>query len=386
MITKKAQNILYISLSHEWSSRERGILKDGIIIKENGRTPFLYCYKNSPIERKAFIKGIKTIHPGKAFSGLFKWRMFLTLPQIVKKFNIDLIHFYQIEFVWSLCFFLYRFIEIPLVLTQCSGIKKFYTNIFYRTLAYRIDLFLCPFVGLKQNISSHLMVRSKKITYCGLAPLFTSILDYSEKIPEKEKSGLLMGVFFHGDKNEEYHIRVLFRALAVFNEEMNQSVFLELISETSWKKNPSYQLYRELSWEYQIGNWISFKKNNSLHKAPSHFDLWLELPHREDLEHCTFWAILSNTPVLVPRTASSMELFESYGRAGEYYKSDDGREFWQKGLQMLQNIDFYKKELVKTSEKMRKSCDESEYSKRILKLYDGLKTRRWAYKWKMSRS
>ena len=386
MIVKKAQKILYISLSHNWGSRERGIIRDGIILKEEGRVPFLYCYGNSSIAREAVARGFRVIHPEKIFSGLFKWRMFLALPGIVRQFNIDLVHLYQMEFIWSVCFFLYRFIEIPLVLTQCGEINKFYTNIFYRTLVYRVDSFVCPFVGLKQNIASHLMVRSRKIFYFGMAPLFSGILNYSDNISKKEKNGLLVGHFFNGDKNEEHRIRMLFQAVAVFNKKMSQPVFLELVSESPWEENPSYGLYRELSWEYQVGDWILFTMNNALILAPPSFDLWLEMPYWENLEDGALWAIIGGTPVLVPRTAASMELFESYGRAGEYYKSDDGREFWQKGLQMLQNIDFYKRELRNASKKVSESCNASLYGKRILELYDTLKTRRWAYKGKMSRS
>ena len=386
MVVKKAQNILYISLSHSWGSKERAILRDGVILKKNGKNPFLYCYKDSLIAREAANEEIALIHPGKIFSGLFKWRMFFALPGIVRQFNIDLIHFYQIEFVWPLCFFLYRFIEIPLVLTQFSEINKFYTSIFYRTLIYRVDMFICPFVGLKQNLVSHLMVRSRKIFYCGMAPLFSNVLDNSKNISVKKKNDFCIGVAFNGDKDEEHHIRTLFQALAVFNKKMDQSVYLELISKNSWEENTLYRFYREISWEHQVGDWISFEKNDALFENPSHFDLWLELPHGEDLEDCSLWAVLGGTPILVPRTASSMDIFESYGRVGECYKSSDGREFWQKGLRILQNIDFYRGELKKVAMEVRKSCDVSKYGKQVLELYDGLRTRRWAYKGKISRS
>ena len=386
MIVKKAQNILYISLSYDWGSKERAILRDCVILKKNGRTPFLYCYKDSSIAREALNKGIAPIHPGKTFSGLFKWRMFFTLPGIVRQTGIDLIHFYQIEFVWPLCFFLYRFIEIPLVLTQFSEINKFYTNFFYRTLVYRVDLFICPFIGIKKNLASHLMVHSRKIFYCGMAPLFSSVLDYSENVPLKKDNDFRIGVIFNGGKDEKHHARILFQALAVFNEKIDQSVYLELISKNPWEENALYRFYRELSWEHQVGDWISFEKNDALFERPSHFDLWLELPRGEDLEDCALWAILGITPVLVPRTASFMDIFESYGKVGECYKSSDGREFWQKGLRMLQDIDFYRAELKKAAQEIRKSCNASVYGKQVAELYDGLRTRRWAYKGRISRS
>ena len=385
-IVKKAQNILHIGLSHDWGSQERGILRDGVILKKEGRNLFLYCYKNSFIAHEAEKKGIVTIHPRKTLSRSFKWRMLFVLPGIVKQHNIDLIHFYQIEFIWPLCCFLYRFIEIPLIVTLCSEIGRFYTNIFYRTLIYRVDLFICPFTGFRQNIASHLMVRPKKISCFGVAPLFSSFMDYPGPVPKKEKNGFLMGALFNGEKKEEEYARVLFQAVSVLNKKMNKSVHLELISIRSWNENSSYRFYRELSWEYQIGDWVSFEEDNDLHYRQSRFDLWLGLPRREDLEDCVISSLLCGVPILIPRTGGSMELFESCGRVGEYYKSGDRREFWQKGFQMLQNIDFYREKLKRVSEEMRVSCDASLYGKQILDFYDAAKTRRWAYKGRISRS
>ena len=386
MIIKKAKNILYISLSHEWGSKERRILRDGMIIKKKGKNPFLYCYENSPIAKEALSNGIICVYPKKKFSKLFKWKIFFDLPRIVRKSDIDLIHFYQIELIWSLCFFLYRFIEIPLVLTQCAEVNKFYTNIFYRTLLYRVDTFICPFKGLKENLVSHLMIRSRKIFCCEIAPLFSSFLDYSGTSSINEKKGFQIGVALSGDRNEENHIRILFQALAVFNKKIEEPVYLELISKNFWEGNPFYRFYRELSWEHQIGDWISFEKNDALFERKCHFDLWLELPHDEDLEDSSVWAILGEAPVLLPRTALSMDIFESYGKLGECYKGRDGREFWQKGLQILQNIDFYRDNLKKASEEIQKRCHASKYGDQLSELYDGLRTRRWAYKGKISRS
>ena len=384
-IIKKAQNILYISLGDDWGSRERGILRDGGLAKEGGRVPFLYCYKNSPIARESARIGMATIHPNKMLSGSFKWRIPFILPGILRQYNIDLIHFYQMELVWPLCCLLYRFIEIPLVLSQCNEIDKFYTNIFHRTLIYRVDLFLSPLAGLKQNVASHLAVRSKKIVYCGMAPLSSGVVDFLEEAPRREKNIFYMGVLFNGNKSEEQHARLLFRALAVFNQKMDRPVFLELISERPWKEDSRYPFYKKLSWEYQVGDWISFEENNAMLKKGLDFDLWLGMTCQEDLEDCTLWAVICGVPILVPRTGASMEFFESYGSSGEYYKSGDGREFWQKGLEMLRNIDFYKNKLKTISEEVRKSCDASAHGKRILELYDGIKTRRWAYKGRMSR-
>ena len=384
-LIKKAQKVLYISLGHDWGSRERGMLRDMAILKKEGRTPFLYCYKNSFVDLEAGKMAIVTIHPNKKLSGYFRWRILFALSPVIRQFDIDLIHLYQMRFVWPLCCFLYRFIEIPLVVTRCGSVDKLYTNVFYRTLVYRVDLFITPLEGIKQNIASHLMVRLRKIACCGMAPLFSNIVDCSESVGREEKKALLMGVFSNGEKSEEEQARILFQGLAIFNERMDCSIRLELISEYPWEKNPLYPFYKKLSWEYQVGDWISFKQNDSMVKNKFHFDLWLGLSRREDLEDRTIWAVFCGIPILIPRTAASMEFFESFGKSGEYYKSGDGREFWQKGLGVLQDIDFYKSEVKKISKKVKKSCDAQIYGKRLLELYDGLKTRRWAYEGRASR-
>ena len=377
---KKIQNILCVGLSYNWNSLERCILWHTIVLKHEGRKPFLYCYKNSNLAFEAIKKGIDVIHPKKAPTDFFQWRIFLGLPSIVRKFDIELVHFYQINFIWPLCFFLYRVIEIPLVMTVNNEIKRFYNNILYRTLVYRVDMFLCPFEGFRKNIASHLMVKLKKTSCLGMATLCSGVQKRAKKeLESKGKNGLRMGVFCKGDKKEQDHLKIVLHALTVFNKKLDQPIFLELISEENWENNPTYKYCRELSWEYQIGDWISFRENNTLLECGADFDLWVGLPRQEDFEDLSIWTLLQGIPLLTPRTGISMEFFESCHGCGECYKSGDGREFWQKGLQMLQKIDFYKKRLEQHSEQIRESCDASDYAASVLEIYDGLGTRRWAY-------
>ena len=314
---KKIQNILCIGLSHSWGSLERGILWDVAILKNGGRKPFLYCYENSILASEAIKKGIEVVHPKKATTGFFQWRIFLGLPSIVRQFKIDLIHFYQIKFIWSLCFFLYRVIEIPLVMTVNNEIKRFYNNILHRTLIYRVDMFLCPFEGFRKNIASHLMVKLKKTSSLGMATLCSGVQKREGKTTVKQgQNGLRMGVFCKGEKGEQDHLKIVLHALTVFNKKLEQPVFLELISEGSWENNPSYKCCRELSWEYQIGDWISFKENNALLESEVDFDLWAGLPGQEDLEDISLWALLQGAPLLIPRTGASMEFFEYWNGSG----------------------------------------------------------------------
>ena len=100
-------NTLYICPSQSWGTLERKALADCLIHRDMGGNPHLFCLKDSKLNEEAIKWDIKTInYTGKKVNQLIDFRYFLDLRKLFKSINFDLVHCYNLGFIWEVCFLL----------------------------------------------------------------------------------------------------------------------------------------------------------------------------------------------------------------------------------------------------------------------------------------
>ena len=165
---KNRNKAIYICPSDLWGARERTVLRDALISKENGLEACIYCLKDSFLDNAAKEKELHVIHHyGKVQTRFFKWYKLFGLGQIVRANDVAFVHCYHLNFLWPLSFFLKSKPEIPLFFTTHREIIKKYTEIYHKTLLSRVDQFFVNSEGLNSNLIVHLDVPPRKIKVLG---------------------------------------------------------------------------------------------------------------------------------------------------------------------------------------------------------------------------
>lgn len=374
-IYRDQQNILYVCLGDKWGTRERMALKDCLISKEVGHNVFLYCLRDSIIHIKAKEMGVDCLfHSGGISINFFKWYRLNDFVQYLTKFDIKLVHCYDLQFLWPASFYLKRRILVPLVFTFNHDIKKYYKKFWHKNLIRRIDQVFLPIKEMADGIHWHLEVPLRKFEYTGLG-----IKHYKDIVGEEKSSGSwFIGCAVGGHEKSVEFLRPMISAVHALNLKgvLKKRAKLIIYSEVSWENFLLKESLQNLIKEIGANHDVFLETVDSLSLACTQVDVWTGLDVREPIEDLLLVSILNKKPSVAPRNYATMELFRRCDHLGETYKSGDARELRDKIAEILLNYEVYVKSINKFHKGLMDEFGLDFYRNQLLKGYERILTKR----------
>lgn len=374
-IFRDQQNILYVCLGDKWGTSERMALKDCSIAKETGHNVFLYCLKDSFLNVKAKDAGIDCLfHSGGLSFNFLKWHRLSDFVQNLSKFDIRLVHCYDLSFLFPASFYLKSRIKVPLVFTFNHEIKKFYKKFWHKNLIRRIDQILLPIKEMADGVHGHLDVPIRKFEYTGLG-----VNEFLMNSSEHKSSGAwFVGCAVGGHEKKIDFLVPIINAVNSLNTKgsLNKKVKLLIYSERAWDKFLLNEPVKELIKSMNGSDHIFLEFTDSLVESCLKVDVWVGLDVKEPIEDLLLNSILNDTPSIAPRTYATKELFRKKGALGETYKSGDAREIREKLEKVFMNYQSYCQAITSQKSELVSEFGIEFYKKQLLASYEKIITKR----------
>lgn len=371
-------NFFYMGLTKRWGTEERMIIKDCKLALKGGAKVYLYTYKKTRLRVKAEALGVECIyHKGKFASKIYEWHKLRKLSRLIDELKINVVHCYDIKVLWPLCFYLRQKKLIPLVYTMSTELSRSYKDFWYRPLSSRIDQVILPMPEMAENVWARLGLPPRKINFVGVG--IKTRIGESERPPFRfTEDRWYIGTNLNGIETNTQFLDTLFHSFRVMIERKleGKNYTFALCNERSWADTKLTDELRRQVKDWGLEEHVAFVGPCDIAEQQKWVDLWLGLRRREDLEDYAIQSITSGTPILVPRTSSSMELLRIHGQVGETFKIGDSREIREKCETVLRNLSTYKSNLHKAHQALAESFGHDRYDDLMTKAYQKLLGRR----------
>jgi glycosyltransferase involved in cell wall biosynthesis len=375
----EGKTFFFMGLSNRWGTEERTILKDCVIAQNAGAKVYLYTYKDSVLDERARAHGLECLyHQGKFVTKVFKWHKLRKLKNLLADLQVNVVHCYDIKVLWPLCLYMRSMPLVPLVFTLSNDLKKYFRSFWYRPLVSRVDQVLLPMSEMMENVWGHMGIPPRKIDFIGLG--LKSLKKESDERPPfrfTEKRWYI-GTNLNGIETNTHFLDTVFHSFRVMIEKGldEKNYTFALCNERNWSECVLTDELRRQVKDWGLEEHVAFVDQKDVARHQLDIDLWLGLTRREEIEDYAVQALLAGKPICVPRTASSMEIFRTFGVIGESYMSGDSREIREKCELILRNYETYEKGLHKSHQALRSTYGHESYEESLTKIYDKLLNRR----------
>jgi hypothetical protein len=376
-ITKTNKEIsLFVCLTESWGTRERSLLKDALIARKNELNPLIFCLKDSYLDQYAQKEHFTIMHHhGKVPKKFYKWYTYHYFSKFVLTKNISLIHCYDLNLIWPLCYFLRKSPIIPLFLTIDREPNRSYLEIWHKTLLRRIDQVFVSSVSMIDEAKLRLGILPRKITVLGYG-VDAEAINKVDLAKVKKELGISASSHTIGSLISLHHKKMdsilpLIYAVTGYNQKHNgeKNLRLILISEQKWNHNFIYKDLIRFIKDAGREDDILFYSGKSIETFQKSVDLWLSSFEENNLSDYSVKSLVLGVPILVPRNAEVMELFNIYPDIGEAYRRNDSLDVRDKLEKILVNKKTYIKKASKEAISIGMTHSVSAYAKELLARY-----------------
>jgi glycosyltransferase involved in cell wall biosynthesis len=373
-------SIIYVCLSDDWSTLERRCLSDATYFRNIGGTSIILCHEKSILDREAEKESIPRIY----FSAdLSTWRsklnLYFQLQLIFQKQQIDIVHSYNYEALIPLGMILKGSPQIPLIYTFNENIEWKRTSFIERFFVSRTDCIFTFSPNIRELAIESFPINPRKVHVTGAG------LDFPVKIkrtihPQDKKK---MVTFISRACNDLTPMRRLVDSIPSILNQLNnlgfeQKLIFTFLTDISWYTHPLYEPLKRMILERHLEMFISFESRPLSCASFQDCDLFMGLPLKELFTDCDLLALITQTPVLVPRT-STRQLAIKQGKFGETYHPEDAREFKDKLVKILVNYSRYLDELKGIEVELQEQHHFERYAEELYAHYEKLHVQRLRY-------
>lgn len=347
-----------------------------MIAKNEGFSPIIYTIENSWLEKKAYENKIETIiHSGRVKATLLRWHRLRHIPKILSSYNVEIVHCYELNFMWPLSFYMRRFRHIPLFLTQAKEIKKDYSSVLFKPLSSRVDQVFIPFSGLEKNVMHRLGLAARKLASIGLGvdPQYDQSFDreiFSRRWRGDDDKTFLVGTNIAlGLKDISQLETLLYAMLSVQSGEKDFSVRMVLYSEHKWTERTIYPSLVRAIKDLGIEESVIFYSDSTIDLFQQHLHIWLGDLLENELDDYSVLAMIHGLPVVMPRSLSSMEVLRLFGPIGETFKRGDSRAIRTQVLKVISERKHYTRQLKSMTSTLVNSFGVGNYEQTLAQCY-----------------
>lgn len=367
-IFRNQQNILYICPTQSSGTRERMILRDSLLLREIGHNVFVYCLKDSFIDNECRKNGIDCLyHEGSEHVSFLQWYKLRKLRSYLKRLDINIVHCYELNYIWPLAFFLRNRNLTPLFFTLNHDVDKFYKQFWFKPLISRLDLVFLPVREMIESIHGHLDIPLRKIYFSGLGLKQVEFHSVKKKLDENVWN---LACWINDHEVDEDELIVCLESLWALN--MKSSVekicHLHIYSNQALEDRPLFQKLDEKIKEFKLENNIHIHKNASVYDINA--DIWISYNSKIPMEDYSLVAMLKGIPAITPRNATTQELRRIHGGVTETYKAGDSRELRSLIEKVISDYPKYLKSCEKSGEELWLEHGEEGYKYNLFKIYE----------------
>lgn len=378
--------VLYICLSDSWGTIEKRCISDASYFRNIGGASFILCREKSLIDREAEKEDIPRLyfsHDIERFRS--KVNFYFQIQHILQKQQVDIIHTYNYETLLPLGMVLRGMPHIPLLFTFNEEIEMRKKNIFDKWFVGRTDSIFTFSPIIREVALQTFPVNQRKIHVTGAGVDFPAKITHSVHLAEKRK----IMTFVPRTEDDLKNIRIFVDAIPPLLHKLNTLGFhhrliFTFLTDISWYTHPLYDNLKRMILERHLEMHISFETRPLASASFQDCDVFIGLPQNELFSDQDLYALVTQTPVLLPRTGTRQHLVKQ-GKFGETYHPDDGRELKDKLIAILTNYSRYLEELNGVEFELQEQHHFEKYAEELYAHYEKLYTQRLRYSQKQKK-
>lgn len=372
--------VLYVCLSEGWDTAQRRCISDASYFRNIGGAAFILCREKSLIDKEAEREDIPRLYFN---HDLTNWRskvnLYFQLQHILSKQQIDIIHSYNYHSLLSLGFLLKGLAHIPLVLTFNESIPWKRKSLFDRWFHSRVDSIFTFSSDIKEVAAEMFPVNARKIRVTGAGIDFPAKISRDQHPMEKKK----IMTFVPRTESDYGYLKLFVDSIpgilhAAEQAGLNQRLIFTFLTDISWYTHPIYDGLKRMILERGLEMNISFETRPLSSVSFQDCDIFVGLPMEELLSDLDLYALVTQTPVLLPRTSTRQQLVKQ-GKLGETYHPEDGRELKDKLIKILSNYPNYLDELNGIELELQEQHHFERYAEELYSAYEKLYMQRLRY-------
>ena len=378
--------VLYVCLSEEWRTLERRCISDASYFRNIGGASFILCYEKSLVDQEAEKEDIPRLY---FHNTLSNWRsklnFYFQIQHILQKQQVDIIHSYNSETLLPLGMILKGMPQIPMVFTFNESIAWKKNNLLDKWFISRTDSVFTFSPNIRELAAEIFPVSLRKIHVTGAGIDFPARIIRSTHVDEKKK----IVTFIPRTEDDLKNVRLLVDAIPPLLHQLEalgygQRLIFTFLSDISWYNHPLYDGLKRMILERHLEMHISFETRPLASSSFQDCDIFVSLPLPELFSDQDLYALVTQTPVLLPRTSTRSQLVKQ-GKFGETYHPEDGRELKDKLVKILTNYPRYLEELNGVELDLQEQHHFERYAEELYAHYEKLYTQRLRYSQKQKR-
>jgi glycosyltransferase involved in cell wall biosynthesis len=378
--------VLYVCLSDNWGTLERRCIADASYFRNIGGTAFLLCHEKSLVDREAEREDIPRLHFS---SNLKTWRsklnFYFQLQHILQKQQIDIIHSYNYETLLPLGMILKGMLQIPMVFTFNESMPWKKNNLLDKWFISRTDSVFTFSPNIKELAIESFPVSSRRVHVTGAGIDFPAKIIRSVHLEEKRK----IVIFVSRTEKSLSSIKQFFDSIpSLFHQlrtvNFDKRLIFTLMTDISWYNHEIYDELKRMILERHLAMHVSFETRPLASASFQDCDIFVGLPQSELFSDQDLYALVTQTPVLLPRTSTRQQLVKQ-GKFGETYHPEDGRELKDKLVKILTNYSNYLEELQGVELELQEQHHFERYAEELYAHYEKLYTQRLRYSQKQKK-
>ena len=379
-------SVLYVCLSEDWGTAERRCIADATYFRNIGGSSFILCHEKSLIDKEAEKEAIPRIYFA---TDLSTWRskanFYFQIQLILQKQQIDLIHSYNYESLLPLGMILKSMPQIPMVFTFNENIAWKKSSLLDKWFVSRTDSIFTFSPNIKELAIESFPVNQRKVHVTGAGIDFPAKINRSQHLDTKKK----IMTFIPRTEDELKTIRLFVDMIPPLLYHMEQIGFKQqliftFLTDISWYDHAIYDSLKRMILERHLEMNISFETRPLASSSFQDCDVFVGLPMKELFSDCDLYALVTQTPVLLPRTSTRQQVVKQ-GKFGETYHPEDGRELKDKLIKILTNYNNYLEELNGVEFELQEQHHFERYAEELYAHYEKLYTQRLRYTQKKKR-
>lgn len=379
-------SVLYICLSNDWGTLERRCLADATYFRNIGGGSIILCHPKSMIDFEAEKEDIPRLFfqdDLETYRG--KLNFYFQLQHILQKKQVNIIHAFNFDSLIPLGMILKGMPQIPMVFTFNEHLPWRKNSLLDKWFISRTDCVFTFSPIVRDLAMESFPISPRKIHVTGAGIDFPAKSVKSIHTAEKKK----IMIFIPRMENDLKNLRLFVDTIPPLLQALEAASFKEkltftFLTDISWYNHPIYEGLKRMILERHLEMHIGFDTRALTSFSFQDCDVFVGLPQAELFSDQDLYALVTHTPVLLPRT-STRQYLTKQGKFGETYHPDDGRELRDKLVKILLNFHNYLEELSGVELELQEQHHFERYAEELYAHYEKLYTQRTRYSLKKNR-
>jgi glycosyltransferase involved in cell wall biosynthesis len=373
-------SILYVCLSEAWDTIERRCISDASYFRNIGGASFILCHEKSLIDKEAEKEDIPRIYfPTDLSTWRSKLNFYFQIQLILQKQQIDIIHSYNYDCLLPLGMILKGMPQIPMVFTFNEDIEWKKSSFFDKWFVSRTDSIFTFSENIRDLAEELFPVNGRKIYVTGVGIDFPAKIKRSLHLETRRK----IMTFVPRTEEDLKTLRIFVDSIPPLLYQLEHlgykhDLIFTFLTDISWYEHPMYESLKRMILERHLEMNINFETRPLASSSFQDCDIFVGLPLKELFSDLDLYALVTQTPVLLPRTSTRQQVVKQ-GKFGETYHPEDGRELKDKMIKILTNYPKYLEELSGVELELQEQHHFERYAEELYAHYEKLYTQRLRY-------